>query len=152
MGLEITRAVDYGLRAVLYLAEQWPEGSVLVTEMASFMDVPYQFLHKVMPRLVRARIVLSKRGVRGGYQLARPPGEITLLDVIEAIEGPILLNRCLAQGSDCSRSGACALQEVWRRARGFVREHFGSYTLQAILDRQRELDEPGGTSSRWGCS
>ena len=150
MGLEITRAVDYGLRAVLYLAEQWPEGTVLVTEMASFMDVPYQFLHKVMPRLVRAKIVHSKRGVRGGYQLARPPREVTVLDVVEAIDGPIFLNRCLAQGSDCSRSGACALQEVWKRARSFLREHLGSYTLQDILEKQREMDEEGNT--RWSGS
>ena len=140
MGLEITRAVDYGLRAVLHLAEEWPQGTVLVTHMAEVMDVPYQFLHKVMPKLVKAGIVRSKRGVKGGYQLARAPAEINVLEVVEALDGPVLLNRCLAQGSDCSRDGACALQEMWRETRDLLRSHFRSQTLEGLLERQRALD------------
>ena len=88
MGLmQIPRRVDYGLRAVIYLSVQDPEKCCPITEIAKQQGVPKKFLEKIIQDLMRCGLIKSKRGACGGYTLARSPGEISLYDVIEAIEG-----------------------------------------------------------------
>ncbi len=140
MSSEITRAADYGMRAVLFLAQHPERGSILIGEIAEVMDVPSQFLHKVMPRLVKAGLLSSRRGARGGYRLARNPTDVTLLEVIEAIDGPLVLNRCLLNASDCDRSGHCAVQEACAAAQQALRSKLASFTIEDIARRQNELE------------
>ncbi len=106
--MNINQATDYGFRAVLFLAHkdsrQWVDAQAISEQEV----IPIRFLLKIMPRLTKAGIVKSHRGVRGGYSLARPPQDISLLDVIEAIEGPIHLNRCLEDKAHCSKQYALA--------------------------------------------
>lgn len=106
--MNINQATDYGFRAVLYLAHR--DGTELVDAhtISEHEVIPIRFLLKIMPSLIKADIVKSQRGVRGGYALARLPQDISLLDVVEAIEGPIHLNRCLQDESLCSKKAAPA--------------------------------------------
>ncbi len=90
--MQIPRKVDYAIRAAIYLAAQDPEKKCSSGEIAENQGIPRKFLEKIIQNLTRSGLVKSKRGTDGGYSLARPTHEITLRDIIEAIEGPITLN------------------------------------------------------------
>jgi Rrf2 family protein len=112
--LRISRKIDYGLRAMIYLSSV-PAGSVVpFREIARQMEVPEDFLAKILKTLVDQGLVKSSRGPHGGYALGRSPGEISFLDVIEAVEGPIALNVCLDGDDACGRSGTCTMVSVWK--------------------------------------
>lgn len=134
MSMEITRAADYGLRAMLYLSRRTEAGSVLIGDIAAAMEIPAQFLHKVMPRLVKAGLLHSRRGARGGYRLAKDPAKVTVLEIVEAIDGPILVNRCLVGSGDCSRIGECAIENVCKEAQNAITSKFSEFSL-ADLNR-----------------
>ncbi len=104
--MNINQATDYAFRAVLFLAKQ-PSGKVVEAQHISRQEViPMRFLLKIMPSLIKAGIVRSQRGVGGGYMLAKSPAEITFLNIVEAVEGPIHINRCLEDFDYCSKKGA----------------------------------------------
>jgi Rrf2 family protein len=113
--LRISRKIDYGLRAMIYLASIPPESVVPFREIARQMDVPEDFLAKILKTLVDTALVKSTRGPHGGYALARSPADISFLDVIEAVEGPVALNVCLDGEDACGHSTACTMVEVWRQ-------------------------------------
>ena len=112
--LRISRKIDYGLRAMIYLSSI-PVGSVVpFREIARQMDVPEDFLAKILKTLVDQGLVKSTRGPHGGYALARTPDAISFLDVIEAVEGPVALNVCLDGDDACGRASSCTMVSVWR--------------------------------------
>ncbi len=99
----MNQATDYGFRVMLYLATL-PPGTVVSGQMlASSQSIPERFILKIMHSLVKAGMIRSHRGANGGFSLARPAGEITLLEVITALEGPIALHRCLGERTACNR-------------------------------------------------
>lgn len=116
--LQISRRIEYGLRAMLYLASQ-PGGTIVpFREIATRMDVPQDFLAKILKKLVKEKLAASIRGARGGYTLGRPASEITFLDVIEAVEGQVKVNLCTDKNDTdhqgCSFTGGCTMFSVWR--------------------------------------
>jgi Rrf2 family protein len=112
--LRISRKIDYGLRAMVYLASILPDSVVPFREIARQMDVPEDFLAKILKTLVDQGLVKSARGPHGGYALGRNAGDISFLDVIEAVEGPVALNVCLDGDDACGHSGACTMVSVWK--------------------------------------
>ncbi len=112
--LRISRKIDYGLRATIYLASVARGAVVPFREIARQMDVPEDFLAKILKTLVDAALVRSTRGPHGGYALARASSEISFLDVIEAVEGPIALNVCLDGDDACGHSTCCTMMSVWK--------------------------------------
>lgn len=101
--MQLTRAADYAVRVMIHLATL-PEGTrVQRNALAEATDVPESFMSKVLQGLVRARLVVSRRGVEGGFELAKDAEQISLLNVVEAIEGPIQLNFCLGSADACER-------------------------------------------------
>lgn len=113
--MELTRAADYALRGVLYLSLQ-PEGSLcVISEIAEQMEIPEGFLARIFQILAKSGIIRSHRGKKGGFSLALPAEEIDMQKVIETMEGPIHLNRCLNGFGDCQRGHLCSLHDVWRR-------------------------------------
>lgn len=134
--MNINQATDYAFRAVLYLAGQ-PLGEMVEAQaIAHRQVVPMRFLLKIMPSLIKAGIVKSQRGVGGGYALARSPEDISLLDVLVAIEGPIFLNRCLIDESYCSRHAApeCLVHQALGDIQKRLESDFESYSLADLLD------------------
>ena len=114
--MEITRETDYAIRCVLYLSRK--RGTVtMVDEIAREMCIPKSFLAKILQKLTKSAIVKSYRGVKGGFEVARRPREISLLDVIECIQGPVGMNMCAVDKTACGLSGSCSVHPVWVEAR-----------------------------------
>ena len=111
--MQITREGDYGIRSVLYLARQPFKKISFVNEISEEYKIPRSFLAKILQKLVKAKIVRSYRGVKGGFSLARHAREISMLDVLEAIEGKIFLNICLMDKKKCGFSKHCPMTSVW---------------------------------------
>jgi len=129
MRLELTRRGDYGVRAMLALAEADLGGSssraascLSVPQLAARMAIPPGILPSVMQRLARAGLVTAREGRAGGYALARPASSISLLEVIEAIEGEMRLRTCVLRSAPCGSRGECAVHAVFARAHDRLRE------------------------------
>ncbi len=114
--MQITRQTDYALRCVYYLAGR--NGEVVMIEgISREMSIPRSFLAKILQKLVKAGIAESHRGVKGGFTLARSPREVSIYDVMLAIEGPVTMNICAVDKKLCERSAQCSIHPVWVRMR-----------------------------------
>jgi len=135
----INQATDYGFRAVLFLAGQEQGKMVEAQLIAREVVIPTRFLLKIMPSLIKAGIVRSQRGTGGGYALARIPGDISLLDILEAIEGPIHLNRCLIDPVHCSREAApdCKVHQALAEIQERLAADFAHCTVADLLDSSK---------------
>jgi len=114
--MQITRQADYAVRAMRYLAKQGTTQRSATSTVAKEMKIPPSFLAKIISQLSIAGLLHTSRGARGGVMLARDPKEITLLDVVEAIDGPILLNECVGNGDDCVFRDDCPMHPIWEEA------------------------------------
>ena len=135
--MRLTRAGEYAIRCVLYLAMHKDRQIIGRREIAEAMDVPAQFLGKVAQQLARSGIISIRQGSQGGYELAKRPEDITLLAVIEAIDGEIFLNDCMQRPGSCDRQAICSVHQVWDTARRQLRATLGGTTLAelAALDQ-----------------
>ena len=111
--MQITRQADYATRAILYLAGMSKGERVATSLVAREQKIPPSFLAKIISQLSVAGLLRTSRGARGGVTLAREPKDITLLEVIEAIDGPIQLNVCVEWECVCSFEGNCPVQLIW---------------------------------------
>lgn len=111
--MRITHQADYATRAILYLTGAEKGKHVATSQIANEQQIPPSFLAKINLQLSVAGLIKTSRGARGGITLAREAEQITLLDVIEAIEGPIQLNICVDNKDGCAFKGNCPLQSVW---------------------------------------
>ena len=114
--MQITRQADYALRAVLYLARVGNAERSATSTVAKEQKIPPSFLAKIISQLSIAGLLHTSRGARGGVMLAREPSDITMLDVIEAIDGPIQLNECVGNGGACAFEDNCPIRSVWCEA------------------------------------
>jgi Rrf2 family protein len=137
MGMSLTMAGDYAIRAMIHLASLPENQSALRSEISRTQRIPLSFMAKILRRLVQARLLRSARGVNGGFALARPPSEITLLDVVEAIEGPITLTQCASEGQACTWSGECPGSLVWPEVQKNMKETLQSMTLECLVGAAR---------------
>jgi Rrf2 family protein len=113
--MQITRQADYAVRAVLHLARNGDQRTP-TSSIAEDQKIPPSFLAKIISQLSIAGLLHTSRGARGGVTLAREPKDITLLEVIEAIDGPIQLNECVGESSACTFDENCPLRPVWCEA------------------------------------
>lgn len=118
--MQITRASDYAVRVMIHLAGLPPASTVRQSELSKATDVSGHFLSKVLQQLVRSRLIRSQRGSGGGYALAVAAHSVSLLDVVEAIEGPVRLNQCIEEGPSCERKSWCPAHQVWAEAQAAV--------------------------------
>jgi Rrf2 family protein len=139
--MQITRETDYAIRCVYYLAGK-KNGVTMVDEISKEMNIPKSFLAKILQKLGKFALVKSFRGVKGGFILARAPQEISLLEVIEAVQGPVAMNICALDKTLCERSSACAIHPVWIEIRRQVEE-----TLRRKNFADLRLD-PGSNSKK----
>ena len=114
--MQITRQADYAVRAVHYLTELGPGSRAATSQIADKKHIPPSFLAKIISQLSVAGLLHTSRGARGGVSLARDPEEISLLDVVEAIDGPILLNECVVDSGACTFTEDCPMRPIWRDA------------------------------------
>ncbi len=133
--MQITRAAEYGVLGLTALARR-PLGEVVMVDvLCAEEEIPRSFLGKIFQNLAKAGIVKSARGSGGGFSLSRLPGQITALEIIEAIEGPIAFQRCLDEDLGCEHSGGCALCSLLAVAQNRVKEVFHATTLSDLAGR-----------------
>jgi Rrf2 family protein len=111
--MQITRQADYALRAVVFLSRLGDDQRAATSQIAQEQKIPPSFLAKIVSQLSVAGLLQTSRGARGGVSLARSPEKITVLDVIEAIDGPILLNECVGSGGVCVFGDDCPMKPIW---------------------------------------
>jgi Rrf2 family protein len=114
--MQLTRAADYGVRVMVHLAGRQDGERTMLPVLADATDTPMSFLSKVLQALARAQLITSWRGKAGGFAILPSGRSASMLDVIEAIDGPICLNTCLIHGKDCGRKKHCPAHPVWARA------------------------------------
>ncbi len=139
--LQVSRKIDYALRAVIHLAgEENSDRACSVSEIAARERVPRQFLEKIVQELIHKGLVRSRRGPHGGYVLARPAEHMTFRDVIEAVEGPISLNACVGDHPDCFLLGTCGMERIWREGQRRVLDLFENTTIADVRRPRRPLN------------
>lgn len=130
--MKITQAGEYALLALIHLARQ-PEGRlVMIDDISKGERIPKGFLAKILQSLAKAGHIRSRQGARGGFALARSPEQITVLEVIETIEGKIAFQRCLEENG-CERADSCTLCAVFSEAQNRVTEVFHEMTLHDLM-------------------
>src|SRR5262245_57017206 len=140
--LQVSRKVDYPLRAVIHLAnEEAKDRTCSVAEIAARERIPRQFLEKIVQQLIHKGLVRSRRGPHGGYVLGRSADQMTFRDVIEAVEGPISLNVCVGEHPDCFLLGACGMDRERAGGRRRVMDLFENTTIASVSQTR-------GTTSR----
>ncbi|MHC4439457.1 MAG: RrF2 family transcriptional regulator [Planctomycetota bacterium] len=107
----VRRNTDYAARLMVHLAKHYGNGPISTRAAAAEEQVPYQLACKLMQKLNNAKLVTSCMGPKGGFVLGAKPSKISLLEVVEAIQGPISINRCLFDEKACSRNAICAVRE-----------------------------------------
>jgi Rrf2 family protein len=142
--MKISTKGHYGLRALIELAHRYGDGRPTQSgDVAARQAIPESYLEQLMTTLRRAGFVRSVRGPQGGHSLARPPGEIRVNEVIEALEGPIVAIDCLDEASDCAKGGGCAQAEMWAAVRDAVVSVLANTTIADLAARDR-LAQPAG--------
>jgi Rrf2 family protein len=133
--MQLTRSADYAVRAMLEIAAQTDsdEARARTHEIAERKEIPPALLAKLIPLLVRAGLLASQRGARGGLALARPASEISMLEIVEAIEGPIALNRCTTTPVQCDKVAQCAVHPIWQKAQDYMVDLLRSTMLADLL-------------------
>lgn len=111
--MQITRQADYALRAMLFLARMDPTKRAATSQIAEMQHIPPSFLAKIISQLSIAGLIHTSRGARGGVLLARPAEQISVLEVVEAIDGPMELNECTSGASGCPFGENCPLRPIW---------------------------------------
>ena len=130
--MQITRSGEYGLKGLLFLARQPSEKLVLVSEISKLQNIPETFLAKIFQRLSKAGVLRSSRGSKGGFSLGKPAASITMRAVIEAIDGPIVLNRCLRREGECKEDEICPIYQVWSKAQQQLLEILDHTTMEDL--------------------
>jgi Rrf2 family protein len=130
--MELTRKGEYAIRGIVYLAAQPEEKVCLLSDIAAAVDVPPTFLAKIFQQFSKIGLVKSYRGTGGGFVLGRASDKITMLEVVEAVEGPIIPNRCVISSGECPRDVFCKVHPVWKRIQTQVRDVLERVTLKDL--------------------
>ena len=144
--LKVSQKTEYALRAMVQLAlHRAREGGTLTPArgLAEAQHIPLRFLEQQLGALHKAGLIESFRGAGGGCRLARDPGEITIAEVVDAIEGPMYPMNCLdAADHECFADSHCGLQELWGEVHVAIRRVFERTTLAELMERHRKLADP----------
>jgi Rrf2 family protein len=136
--MQITRQTEYAIKTLTELGKL-SYGQLLSSKLISQrQDIPEDFLHKTIQILARAGLVVTQRGVQGGVRLARPLEQVTIADVIEAMEGPVALNICLSPSFHCENKGNCQVRKVLADAQAAMLQELRKKSLADIVAATKE--------------
>ena len=128
--MQITRQADYALRTIIYLSRLAPDEKAPTSIIAKKQHIPSSFLAKIISQLSVAGLIHTARGAHGGVSLAKAPEEISVLEVIEAIDGPVMLNECTTNPGICPFTDDCPMRVVWCDARKDLLEKLETITFE----------------------
>ena len=136
----------YGVRAMFELALNYHHGAISLKKIAGRQGISEKYLEHLFASLKKARLLLSTRGAQGGYQLARPPAEITVGDIIRVLEGTVSVSECSLENPGeevCSRMDQCVVQKVWVKVTDRINEVLDGITLEDMCEEFRKARETG---------
>ena len=131
--LKLTKKADYGLIALRHLASI-PGATASTKDIAEAYHLPVPLLAKVLQKLTKEKILQSEAGTNGGYKLARPAGRITALEVVRAIDGPVILTHCFTEHGKCDQSENCTVREPLRRVHEGILELLNRFTISDLAE------------------
>jgi FeS assembly SUF system regulator len=134
--LRISKLTDYGTVILAHLASQ-PDRQLAAAEVAERTHIALPTVSKLLKTLQRSGLVVSTRGSHGGYQLARPAGEITAAKILDALEGPLAITECSGEHSNCGIESNCRVGHVWQRVNGAIRRALNDVTLAQLAGIER---------------
>ena len=132
--MRVSAKSDYALRALIEIAGRTDDGPVSAEELGRLQDIPHGFLQAILADLRRAGVVMSLRGQSGGWRLGRPANDVTIADVIRAVDGPLVSVYGMRPESVSYNDSALVLQRVWIAARSSLRDVFEAVTIQHLAD------------------
>lgn len=134
----VRRNTDYAMRLMLNLARDYENGPISTKTAAKREEVPYQLACKLMQILQKANLVKSSMGPKGGFVLSQKPSKISLLEVIEVIQGPITINRCIIDSFACNRQKSCPVKRKLARLQNRIKKDLADITLDLLLRDHRK--------------
>jgi Rrf2 family protein len=137
--LKLTKKADYGLIALRHLATA--RRSTSAKDIADAYRIPVPLLSKILQNLVRAGLLVSEQGTNGGYRLARDPHEITALEVIRTIDGPIILTHCFTEHAECDQSNLCPVREPLRKVHEGILRLLSSITISDMCSEEMPIPQ-----------
>ena len=139
--LKLTKKADYGLIAVRHLAAHADLGACSAKDLADMYSLPQEALAKLLQRLVKAGLLQSQQGINGGYTLARDPREISALDVIRALEGPLFMTSCTTAKGTCEQTTRCTVREPLRKVSKSIEEVLGRLTIWEMAEHEESVPD-----------
>ena len=130
--LRLSKKADYALMAMKHLATHADGASASAREIAAAYDIPVELMAKILQRLARSGLVLSLQGTRGGYRLARPTAQITVADIIQAIDGPLTVTACSTEAENCGQYSKCSVRDPLWKIKDRIISALSECTLQEI--------------------
>lgn len=135
--MKISTRGRYGLRIMVDLALHQQAGPVIMREISERQGITEKYLWQVINLLKSAGLVTSVRGAKGGYALAKSPSDVSVLEIISVLEGPVVVVDCVDSAESCERSSACVTREVWKRIENSLKQTMSGITLQELVEKQR---------------
>ena len=129
----LRRNTDYALRAMVDIASHWKQAPISTRTVSNDMEIPYQLACKLTQKLQKAKLLESCMGPKGGFTLSKAPSSINLLDIVEAIQGAVSLNRCLVDVSACTRQPGCPVNKKLMGLQEYIVTFLSDITLDQLL-------------------
>ncbi len=127
-----SKSCEYALQASLYLARYRDHSPILLREISDTLYIPYHVLSKTMQNLARNGILISNKGMNGGYALSRRPAEISLKDIVHAVDGVDILTKCVLGFPKCGDKNPCPVHDQWTKAKGFILDMLYGQNLEEL--------------------
>ena len=125
---------DYALRVMVHLAHSDANSCISARTLAKEQDISYHFACKILQKLHEAKLVVSTMGQKGGYKLGKVPDQINMFDIVTAMQGPLIVNRCIDINYDCPRKPGCPVHDKCCKLQGIIREYLTGITLKNIAE------------------
>ena len=138
--MKLSTKGKYGVRAVFEIARHYGKGPITIKEIADRQGISFSYLEQILHRLGKSGLIDSVRGPAGGYLLARKPAELTIGDIVRALEGPIALSHCLEPGEsgDCNQADDCVARMVWAKVGAKIEEALDSISFDDLLQQHQK--------------
>jgi len=141
--MKVPMKVDYGVRALVDLAQRYGDGSVQTVEIAERQNIPEPYLDQLLTTMSKFGFIRSRRGPQGGHVLARAPSEISLEMVVAGLEGAGAPLDCMSEPAECTLSNICAQRDVWKSVEEAIQSVLSSTTIADLANRQKRLQSRG---------
>lgn len=138
----VTTKGRYGLRAMIELARDYNQGPIQMSAMSEELGLSRKYLHTLLSQLRDAELVNSHRGAGGGFSLSRPPAEITVADLVTALEDCEVLVDCVRDKTYCARDSQCVARELWSDLGKYITDYLAKISLQDLADKQAAIGHP----------